>query len=199
MLEGSPVRTGRPGGRDPFEAQQTPRTAFHALAAGQAVAVLDRLAPPHVLSHVDLHGAVERADSALDATAGFRHDPRRRESRVPRLIGLEPVQGALGNSYVDASGTRVAASTHGRLPACRERNDTMTMLLMIGRNPDGALVWAPAVRRRSARASRGDSPGEMRQNRRLHRLWRSCWATPQCSQETLRLDQTVGIRLRSLL
>ena len=96
MSEDLPARPGeRHGGPDRFEAQQSAGTASHALAAGQAMAVLHRFAPPDVPPHVDPHGAVERADPALDAAARLGHDPSCRESLVVCSIGREPVKGLM--------------------------------------------------------------------------------------------------------
>ncbi len=83
-------RRGARPAADRLEAQEAPRAALHALAAGEAAAVPDGLVAPHVAPHVDAHRAVERAHAALYAAAGLRRDPLRRETRVARSVCLEP-------------------------------------------------------------------------------------------------------------
>ena len=88
------------GGRrhgDGRETKQAAGAAHHALAAGQAAAVVHGLAAPRVPPHVDAHGAVERAHAALHAAARRGRDPGRSERRVLHSVCREPAHGAYGN------------------------------------------------------------------------------------------------------
>lgn len=80
--------TARDRHGDALEPQEPARTPLHALAAGETVTILDGFPQPDMPAHIQPHGAVERADAALNAPARLGHHPGRSQDRVSLKIRL---------------------------------------------------------------------------------------------------------------
>lgn len=74
-----------------LEGQHPARTTRHALAARQAVPVVNRQTAPCVGAHINVDGAVIRTDAALHAACGVGHDQSLRQSGVPVHGGFNSI------------------------------------------------------------------------------------------------------------